>query len=266
MRRTRKKYFRKELMAVLLARELADGDDVQVGFALPVPEAAARLAHLLHGPNMNLIFLGAQMNVHHLEKIPLPEFSWDCRVVRWAESYSDKGHRFDRLKYWRKRVFFVGGIQVDRYGNTNLIGVGKDFKKLDFRGPGSIGTPTLTSNVGRYYIVINNHEKKCLVERCDYRSTVGWGDGDRLARKKLHLPGGGPQLCVTPLCVMDFEENTKMMRLKSIHPGVNLEDIIERTGFDLDAPNDTPLSIEPTNEELTTLRSRVDFNGILRVD
>ena len=88
----------KELMAVILSRELQDGDHLQVGVALPVPEVAVRLAHIMHGPNMQLIFLGSRMNVHHLESIPLPEFGWDGRVVRWAESYSDRGHRFDQVK------------------------------------------------------------------------------------------------------------------------------------------------------------------------
>ena len=100
-------------MAVFLSRELKDGEHLQVGVALPVPEAAVRLAHIMHGPNMELIFLGTRMNVHQLESLPLPAFGWDRRVVRWAESYSDRGHRFDQVKDWNKRVFFIGGIQVD---------------------------------------------------------------------------------------------------------------------------------------------------------
>ena len=82
-------------MAVFLARDLADGEELQVGIGLPVPEAAVRLAHMMHGPNMELIFLGARMNVAHLDYLPLPEFGWDRRVVRWTESFSDRGHRFD---------------------------------------------------------------------------------------------------------------------------------------------------------------------------
>ena len=121
-----------EIMAVFLARDLADGEQLQVGVGLPVPEAAVRLAHLMHGPNMELIFLGARMNVAHLDSIPLPEFGWDRRVVRWAESYSDTGHRFDHVKDWSKRVFFVGGIQIDPYGNTNLIGPSDELSVITF--------------------------------------------------------------------------------------------------------------------------------------
>ncbi|MGB0636641.1 MAG: CoA-transferase subunit beta [Gammaproteobacteria bacterium] len=254
----------KELMAVVLSRELEDGDHLQVGVALPVPEVAVRLAHIMHGPNMQLIFLGARMNVHHLESIPLPAFGWDSRSVRWAESYSDRGHRFDHVKAWHKRVFFVGGLQVDKFGNINLIGIGSDSKKLKFRGPASVGTPTLTTHVGRYYIVLNNHSSRVLVPKCDYVSAVGWHEGGADARKKLGIPGGGPKLCVTPLCVMDFTEVEKRMRLVSLHPGVTLDEVKANTGFELEIPDIIPITVVPTEDELTILRSRVDLNGLLR--
>ena len=253
-----------ELMAVFLARELNDGEVLQVGVALPVPEAAVRLAHIMHGPNMELVFLGARMNVHHLEHLPLPAFGWDRRVVRWAESYSDRGHRFDRVKDWGNRVFFIGGIQIDRFGNTNLIGVGADYKKLRFRGPGSVGTATLTTHVGRYYIVLNRHTARTLVERCDFISTVGWGAGGANARTKLGIPGGGPKYCVTPLCVMDFTEDEKRMRLRSVHPGISVDEVQANTGFSLVTPDPVPTTELPTVEELHVLRTRVDRAGTLR--
>ncbi len=257
-------YSTAELMACFLARDLVDGDELQVGIALPVPEAAVRLAHIMHGPNMELVFLGARMNVHHLESLPLPAFGWDRRVVRWAESFSDRGHRFDQLKDWHRRVFFIGGIQVDCYGNTNLIGIGSDPRRLRFRGPGSVGTPTLTSHVGRYYIVLNSHTPRTLVPKCDYLSTVGWGSGGADARSRLGLPGGGPKYCVTPLCVMDFTEDDKRMRLRSLHPGVTLAEVEAATGFPLIIPATIAATAPPTAEELHILRTRVDREGSLR--
>ncbi len=254
----------RELMAVFLARDLVDGDHLQVGVALPVPEAAVRLAHIMHGPNMELIFLGVRMNVHELEHLPLPAYGWDCRVVRWAESYSDRGHRFDRVREWHRRVFFIGGIQVDAFGNTNLIGIGDDPQRLRFRGPGSVGTPTLTTHVGRYYIVLNHHDRRTLVERLDFRSTVGWDAGGADARERLGLPGGGPKYCVTPLAVMDFHEHSKRMRLRSVHPGVSIEQVLDNTGFDLLVPETVPVTSPPLGVELDILRSRVDPGGTLR--
>jgi glutaconate CoA-transferase, subunit B len=253
-----------ELMAVFLARQLKDGETLRVGVASPVPEAAVRLAHLMHGPNMELVFLGARMNVAHLETVPMPAYGWDRRVVRWAESYSDTGHRFDRVKDWANHVFFIGGVQVDAYGNTNLIGVGNDHRRLAFRGPGSVGTPTLSTHVGRYYIVLNNHNPRVLVEKCDYISAYGWGEGGADARRKLGIPGGGPHYCVTPLCVMDFAEDTRRMRLWSVHPGVSVDLVARETGFTLQMPESIRVTEPPTAAELSVLRERVDREGRLR--
>jgi glutaconate CoA-transferase subunit B len=253
-----------ELMAVYLARDLQDGELLRVGVASPVAEAAVRLAHLTHGPNMELVFFGVRMNVAHLNTIPMPAFGWDSRVVRWAESYSDTGHRFDRLKDWSNSVFFIGGIQVDPFGNTNLIGVGSDFRRLKFRGPGSVGTPTLSTYVGRYYIVLNSHNPRLFVEKCDYISAYGWGNGGADARTRMGIPGGGPKYCVTPLCVMDFAEDSKRMRIKSLHPGVNLETVKQATGFELLVPDILPTTEPPSAEELRILRMRVDSAGRLR--
>ena len=255
---------RLEVMAAFLANELQDGEILQIGAAMPVPEVAVRLAHFTHGPNMELIFIGAQFNAAHLDSLPTPEFPWDHRVVRWAESHSDTGHRFERVKDWHRRVFFIGGIQVDRYGNTNLIGTGADYTRLNFRGPGSVGTSTLTTHVGRYYIVLNSHTSRTFVDRVDYVSAFGWGDGDPEARRRLGLPGGGPKYCITPLCVMDFTDDTKHLRLKSLHPGVNVEEVRDNTGFDLIIPEHVAQTALPTAEELHIIRTRADVRGALR--
>ena len=259
-----KSYSVGELMTVVLARELSDDEQLQVGVALPVPEAAVRLAHLMHGPNMELVFLGARMNVHHLDYIPLPAFNWDNRTVRWTESFSDRGHRFDQVKDWHRRVFFIGGIQVDQFGNSNLIGIRDENSGYKFRGPGSVGTPTLTTHVGRYYIVLNHHNKRTLVEQCDFISAVGWHKGGADARMKLGLPGGGPKYCVTPLCVMDFCETQKRMRLLSLHPGVSIAEVIDNTGFELLIPEHVPQTQAPTEAELDVLRNRADRAGALQ--
>lgn len=257
-------YSIQELLAVYLARELQDGEILRVGVAMPVAEAAVRLAHLTHGPNMELVFLGVRMNVAHLDSIPMPAFGWDCRTVRWAESFSDTGHRFDCVKDYLKSIFFIGGLQVDAYGNTNLIGVGENYDRLKFRGPGSVGTPSLSTHVGRYYIVLNSHSPRILVERCDYVSAFGWGRGGADARTKIGLPGGGPKYCITPMAVFDFDDESKRMRIKSVHRGITVEEVLRATGFDPVTPASIPETPAPSSEELHALRTRVDPAGRLR--
>ena len=132
-----------------------------------------------------------------------------------------------------------------------------------FAVPVRSGRPTLSTHVGRYYIVLISHSPRILVERCDYRSTYGWGDGGADARKKLGLPGGGPKYCVTPLCVMDFDEEDKHMRLHSVHPGVTPEAVQAQTALPSQYIQ-VPTTPTPTPEELHVLRTRVDPEGRLR--
>ena len=206
------------------------------------------------------------MNVWENPTSPLPAFSWDNRVVRWSESYSDKGHRFDSIRKWGNRVFFINGLQIDQFGNANLIGLKQNNESNGFklRGPGSIGVPTLTSHVGRYYIVANRHDTKTFVKKCDFISAVGWGDGGHDARTRLALPGGGPKFCITPLAVLDFEERSKAMRIKSIHPSVSLQQVLASTGFELIVPKSIKETEPPTENELLTIRTKIDLKGSLR--
>ncbi len=112
--------------------------------------------------------------------------------------------------------------------------------------------------------MVDSHATRLFVEKCDYITSVGWGEGGADGRKKLGLPGGGPKYVLTPLCIMDFEENTKRMRLRSVHKGVSVQQVVENTGFELVIPPEVPATEPPTKEELEILRTRVDVAGFLR--
>ena len=256
-------YTTKELIAAFIARDLHDGEFVVVGANLPVPRAGVLLAHLHHGPNM---WIGLSATQTNLLKEPVLEpfkFNRDFRAAKWAESYMLHEEAFDSPKLMSD-AFFVGGIQIDQYGNSNLIGVGKEYRRLAFRGPGAIGTTTVSTYTKRYYLYLNSHDPRVLVERCDFITSFGWGTGGADARQKLGLPGGGPKYCLTPLCVFDFEEREKRMRLKSVHPGVTVEDVLAKTGFTPIVPTRVPETEPPTTDELAILRRRVDVEGVLR--
>ncbi|MBW1816739.1 MAG: hypothetical protein JRJ60_06215 [Deltaproteobacteria bacterium] len=255
-------YTTKELMACWLSRELKDGERAGVGANFPIPRAATLLAHFKHGPNMKVSMGSFMTNLTEVSRVTTMKFFSDFRPIRWAESAVN--FPLDLMGFHTLDVFFIGGLQIDAYGNTNLIGIpGKDggFK---FRGPGSIGTTTLSAVARRYYIVTENHTPRVMVERCDIVSALGFGDGTPGLREKLALPGGGPKYCITPLCVFDFAPETNRMRLRSLHPGVTLEQVLENTGFKPELPQKVPQTEPPTEEELTLLRSRVDPDGLLR--
>ncbi len=111
---------------------------------------------------------------------------------------------------------------------------------------------------------MQSHDRRIFVPKCDFISTVGWGSGGADGRRQLGIPGNGPVYCITPLCVMDFEESGRHMRLKSIHPGITVEQVLDNTGFELIVPDEVPTTPGPTPDELRTLRERIDVEGMLR--
>jgi glutaconate CoA-transferase subunit B len=254
----------KEIMATVLARDLVDGEWVEVGANLPVPRAGVLLAHLMWGANMTVMIAMTKANVLNEPVIEEFELITDQRATRWAEAYYIHNDLVENMKFRKRGVFFAGALQIDQYGNSNLIGIGKDYKALKFRGPGAIGVCNATVMNSRFHLVVNAHDPRIFVPKCDFVSALGWGSGGNDARTKLGLPGGGPRYVVTPLCVMDFEDGSKRMRLKSLHPGVSVEDVKKNTGFELVIPANVPTTEPPTAEQLQVLRTRIDAQGVLR--
>jgi len=254
----------REIMATVLARDLQDGEWVEVGANLPVPRAGVLLAHLLWGPNMTVMIAMTKANVRNEPAIEEFQLITDQRATRWAEAYYLHDVLVENMKFRRRGVFFAGALQIDQFGNSNLIGIGSDHRRLKFRGPGAIGVCNATVMNRRFHLVVNSHDKRIFVPKCDFISAYGWGTGGDDARTRIGLPGGGPRYVVTPLCVMDFEPGTKRMRLVSVHPGVSADDVIANTGFELVLPASVPVTEGPTPEQLAVLRSRIDLQGALR--
>ncbi len=255
-------YSTKELMACWLSRDLRDREKIGVGANFPVPRAASLLAHFLHGPNMKMIMGAFTVNLVDVERVRPPRYFTDYAPVRWAEGAGN--FPLELLTFHKLDAFFISGIQIDAYGNTNLIGIpGKD-GSFKFRGPGSIGTATLAAVARRYYIVTDHHNPRLFVERCALVSAAGYGDGSPDFRSGLSLPGAGPRYCITPLCVFDFCPDSRRMRLFSLHPGVTIEEVVENTGFEVEVPEGVKSTPPPDSRELEMLRRRVDPEGSLR--
>ncbi len=253
-------YSDQELMAVFISRQIEDGEYISVGTNLAVPRAGVLLAHLHHGPNMIVGTGDVLANYIKGGRLEAFEFIADSRAAYGSEGSIVMD--FETLR--RIDLFFIGGIQIDKHGNTNLIGIGKDHSKLKFRGPGGAGTASLAALVKRYFLYTPAHNTRVFVEECDFRSSVGWDRGGADARKKLGLPGGGPEYCITPLCVMDFAEDTKHLRLKHVAPHSSVDEIVKNTGFDLIIPDQLDPLDPPTPQELDILRNKIDRAGVLR--
>ena len=151
---------------------------------------------------------------------------------------------------------FLGGAQIDKYGNLNSTVIG-DFARPKVRFPGSGGANDLASLCWRT-LVMTPHDKRRFVEKVDFITTPGYLTGPGAREESGLPPDTGPYKVITNLCVLGFDQETKQMKVESIHPGVTREDIINNTGFELLWDEDLKTSLPPTEEELRILREEVD--------
>ena len=251
-----------ELAAIVLSRELKDGEVGSPGGARSeIPLAAARLAQLTHAPNLAIITsaVGYVANMVGKPWAPLHHSTTDYRNIHaGAEAVLHFMSIFRTKRDW----FFAGGLQVDGYGNINMTAIG-DLARPKLIGPGAAGLSYASSMASRYFIYIQEHTTRAFVEKLDYVTAVGYGDGPG-ARERLGLRGGGPALVISPLALMDFDEETLRLRLKSVHPGHTVDEVIENTGVRLVVPSNVAHTAAPTERELATLRNHVDREGVLR--
>lgn len=243
-----------ELMAVVMARNFRDGEVVVMGAVPTLPLAACRLAKALHAPHLWYIVGGSGT----VNPVTLPASSCDPALgsppgtlpLTDVVLLEGRGDALD--------VFCAGGLQIDAYGNCNLICVGK-WARPKLRGPGTVGLPFLPT-VRRSVMYTMAHNPRTLVERVDFVSGPG-----HPATPDQHRPyrQEGPSMLVTPLGTLDFDPVTRRMRLATVHPAISVEQVVASTGFTLHIPNAVPETPAPTETELTQLR-RLDPSGVLR--
>lgn len=237
-----------EWMVAVAARELHEGESVLVGVG--IPNLAANLAKRLHAPGLIMIYESGTVGSNP-NRMPLS--IGDPCLVSGAKSVVTM---FEQFAYYlqggRIDVGFLGGAQIDKFGNLNSTVIG-DYGAPKVRLPGSGGACEIASNV-RKIIVIMPHEKRRFVEKVDFVTSPGFLDGkDRWRR--LHLPGGGPYAVVTDLGILRFDEMTGEMTLAALHAGVPLERVLENTPWKLRVAERLDRTPPPTPEELTILRS-----------
>lgn len=254
------KYCAAEIMASFLSKDFKDGEFGVFGTFSQIPWVACRLAQVTHAPNL-WYYCGPSGVTNSVPE----KFVWyvaDYRMHIGAENVMSLDTVMDMQGNPNFIDFgFYGGFQIDKYGNLNMARIG-DGKKPKFRGPGTIGTMA-TAWLKRVYLFTNTHTPRLFVEKVDFMSGPGFGDGPGW-REKMGCPSysKGPRYVVTPIAVFDFEEETKLMRLKSVHPGHTVEEVVSRTGFKPVIPARVPKTEPPTVDELEFIRS-CDPDGIL---
>lgn len=250
-------YSPSEMMIVTAARALAGIRTVFVGVGLP--NSACNLARRTVAPDLELIY---ESGVYGARPARLPLSIGDPTLITGATSVCSMVDLFGLyLQGGRIEVAFLGGAQIDRFGNLNTTVIG-DWERPKVRLPGSGGACEIAINAQRVFVIMRL-KQRAFVEKLDFLTSPGHLGGGR-ERETLELPGGGPRLVVTDKCVLSFDEASHEMRLESLHPKVELSDVQAEVSWDLSVAPDLQRTEPPSREELRLLREELDVEGLYR--
>jgi glutaconate CoA-transferase subunit B len=239
-------FTRKEIMVAAAAREIRDGDKVFVGMRLPLLGFA--VAKETHAPNAIGIFEnGVVRQWPALDSIFTMSDPPNVARALYCGSLNDV---MGLLQSGRVDLGFLGGAEIDRFGNLNTHWVAEDGKRT--RLPGSGGAADIASMAKRC-IIIMNHEKRRFRKRVQFVTSPGFGSG-RNWRARKNLPGGGPSTVITTLGIFFFDRPSREMVLRSHHPGTAIADIQRETGWRMKLAETVSVTPAPSREELAAIR------------
>ncbi len=247
-------YSASELMVVNSARLLRDRDVVFVGVGQP--NLACNLARRTHAPDLVMIY---EAGVIGAQPARLPLSIGDPTLVSGALSVCSM---YDIFAFYLQRgnvdVGFLGGAQIDRFGNINATVIGPyDHPKV--RLPGSGGSMEIAAWASRCYI-LTPHQKRRFPEKLDFRTSAGFLNG-RSSRQAAHLRGSGPLAVVTDLGILEPDESGELV-LTALHPNATVEQAVANTGWALRSVSNPRRTEPPSAEELRILREELDPQGI----
>lgn len=241
------RYTATEILAILSARQLRDGQVVFAGVGIPL--LAATLAQRLRCPGLTILFEGGVVGAF-VEPGKLPPSTNDQRCTKRANMVLGSSDVLLLLQRGYVDVGFMGGAQIDQYGNLNSSFIG-DPAAPKTRLPGTGGGNDISSLTNM--IVAMKHEKRRFVESVDFITSPGFIHGGE-SRGESGLPMGGMFRVITELAVFGFDEKSRRMKVLALNPGVSREEVQDNTGFRLDFDERTTTTEPPTDIELQTLR------------
>jgi glutaconate CoA-transferase subunit B len=238
-----------ELMTINAARLLRDGDVVFVGVGLP--NLACNLARRTHAPNLTLVY---EAGVIGAQPARLPLSIGDPTLVSGAASICSMYEIFSLyLQRGLIDVGFLGGAQIDRYGNVNATVIG-DYRKPKVRLPGSGGSAEIAAWAKRIYF-ITPHQARRFPAKCDFVTGHGFRAPD------AGLVGGGPQAVVTDIGILTPAVDGELT-LTALHPGRTVAEALANTGWPLRVAEHLDATVLPSADELRLLREELDPTGI----
>jgi glutaconate CoA-transferase subunit B len=241
-------YSADEMMSVAAARSLRDATSCFVGIGLP--STAANVALRTAVPDLVLIYETGTIGTRP-DRLPLS--IGDGVLAETADAVVTVPEIFN---YWlqpgRIDVGFLGAAQIDRFANINTTVIGTDYDQPKVRLPGAGGAPEIAGSCRRVIVVVRQ-SLRTFVERVDFVTSVGFGDGPG-SRERLGLTGHGPTLVITDLGLLEPDPRTCELMLTALHPGVEVDQAREATGWKLEIADEITTLDAPTDDELRVLR------------
>ncbi|QGT98668.1 3-oxoadipate CoA-transferase subunit B [Candidatus Syntrophocurvum alkaliphilum] len=251
-----------DLLAVAAAREVNDQDVVFAGTGLPM--LAIMVAQLTTAPNACCIYEAGSVDGR---PISLPSSVGDARCIYQASIASGLSDVFGQLQRGVVDLAFLGGAEVDKYGNVNTTAMGKYGIVPEKRLTGSGGNSDI-NGLAKKTVFIMVQEKRRFKERVDYITSPGWRipkwpSGEMVHKKEVYNNAyrGGPEAVITNMGVFRFDENGEMY-LDTVHPGYTPEDVKENCSFDLNISRVSGETVPPTYKEIEILYNNIDPEGI----
>ena len=234
-------------MAVMSARLIEDGNAIFAGIGIPL--LASVLAQRLHSPSMSILFEGGVLGPI-VDAGDLPPSPNEQRCSKKANMLMSNTDVMLLLQRGYVDMGFMGGGQIDRHGNLNSSFIGCP-ENIEVRMPGTGGGNDIASLTKM--IVVMKHEKRRFVDKVDFITSPGYLEGGS-SRTDAGLLAGGMYRVVTDLAVMGFDDTTREMKVRALHPGVTAEQVRDNTGFDIYIDEYPKVTTLPSHEELTELR------------
>ena len=255
---TKEEYGLADLLCCAAAREVRDDEVVFAGTGLPM--VAILLAQRTHAPNLKLIFEAGTLDGR---PPALPTSVGDARCEVGASRSSGLYDAFSIAQRGYVDLGFLGGAEVDQYGNVNTTAIG-DYLSPELRLTGSGGNPDINSFAART-VFIMVHEKRRFTEAVSYITSPGWRvkkwpEGTWVHRRELYGGAfrGGPSAVISTAGVFRFDEESGRMYLDTCHPGQTPEGIREQCRFDLDISRVSGETPAPTRSELHLIHDVLD--------
>lgn len=244
-----------EQLAYNIALQIDDGMIVYVGTGLPM--VGAILAKKTHAPHITLVYESGGQDPW---EGPMPWSVGGAATYRRAPMSMEMAHSFAMAANGYVDIAFQGAAQIDMYGNLNTHFIGEGYHNYKVRLTGSGGGNDLSS-LTEHLVVVGLQDPTKFPAKLDFLTSPGFLNGGN-SRKEAGLLGQGPKACITQLGVMDFEPESKKMRIKGLNPGLTVEIAQACTGFELLVPEKIEEIPALSGDTLRILREEVDPHSI----